>query len=50
VNRIKHNKKKPVFFLTRAGKKAGSFLYYPGFFLAISNFKSYNFILCVNEQ
>jgi len=50
VNRIKHNKKKPVFLLTRAGKETGLFLCYPGFFLAISNFRSYNFKLYVNKQ
>jgi len=56
VNRIKH-KKKPVFFPTRAGKRpasysviiSGKFLL-PGFFLAISNFRSYNFKLYVNKQ
>jgi len=50
VNRIKYNKKKPVFFLTRAWKETGLFLCYPGFFLAISNFRSYNFILYVKNQ
>jgi len=50
VNRIKYNKKKQVFFLTRAGKETGLFLCYPGFFLAISNFRSYNFILYVKKQ